>query len=434
MHWTRRVGLLCLGLLLLNLAENGLAQDEVIQTGSSGVVYLDDVSGSMSLSNDGGTYLLFHKVVGDGVGFDTGYSRIGLRAKIWEDYDRHVFGEIHTLITDSSRVGFNVGGGFRKEWHEGLWGIHGWYDNYESRSGFRYQQLSFGSEYLHPVFDLRTNVYYPIGEDDNFISIVDFGDTPRFLQRTIGTDGIGQFERAYKGIDVEGGTPFPYADWLRMYAGTYFLNAKGNDVWGVRGRAEARVSRDINVNFLVSDDDTWGTNVNLDLEVRFSGQTPTRFDCNYCNLARRYDQVRRNWSIQTHRDLDDIFIPLNNPRTGEEYDIVWVDNTAGAGGDGSFENPFDMLPGVADGSDLILVRRGIGDTTGRITLQPYQQILGEGKTHMIDTDRLGLITLPEPFRQTGPLPTLVGDGTLNPVITIANNSVVRGFNFDAANA
>ncbi|MCA8995413.1 MAG: right-handed parallel beta-helix repeat-containing protein [Planctomycetaceae bacterium] len=42
--------------------------------------------------------------------------------------------------------------------------------------------------------------------------------------------------------------------------------------------------------------------------------------------------------------------------------------------------------------------------------------------------------MPEPFRQTGPLPTLVGDGTLNPVITIANNSVVRGFNFDAANA
>ncbi len=434
MHWTRRVGLLWPCLLLLVSAADVHAQEGPIQSGTAGVVALDDFSGSMSLTNDGGTYLLFHKMIGDGVGYDTGYSRLGLRAKIWEDYDRHIFGEIHTLITDSSRVGFNVGGGYRKLWDEGIWGVSAWYDNYESRSNYRYQQISFGSEYLHQVFDIRTNVYLPIGTDENFLSIVDYGNTPLFMDHTIGTMGIGQFERAYRGFDLEGGLPFPHLDWLRLYAGTYYLNADNNDVWGARGRVEARVATGVMLNFLASDDDTFGTNVNMEVEVRFDGRSPTRWDCNYCNLSRRYDQVRRNWSIQTHRDLDDIFIPLKNPRTGEDYNIVWVNNQAAAGGDGSFENPFTTLPAVADGSDLILVRRGVGNTTGRITLQPYQQILGEGKAHQINTDRLGLITLPAPFQQTGNMPTLTGDGTPNPVITLANHSVVRGFNINAQNA
>jgi len=416
----------------MGLANIGLAQDIVSSPGE--IVYLDDFSGSMSLSNDGGTYLLFHKVVGDSAGIDDGYSRIGLRAKIAGDDESHIFGELHTLITDQSRIGVNAGGGVRWMYDGGVAGISGWYDNYESELGNRYQQITFGGEYMHPTFDLRANAYIPINERENFVDVIDPGTVTSFYKTNLVTAGTGAFERSFAGWDAEVGTPVPVIEWLRAYAGMYNLNHDGDTTWGASGRFEARIFKGGSLNVMVSDDDKYGTNVNLGVEVRFSGGMPTRFGQDFSAYSRRYDQVRRKWPVHVNQELDDIKVPLLKQGTTDALEFLWVDHTAGAGGDGSFESPFRMLPDTARGSDVVLVRAGTGDTGGNLVMTPDLQLFGEGKQHYVNTDRLGVTPLPAEFANSGNRPTLIGDGTGDPVITLASGSHVSSFNFDAINA
>ncbi|WP_437203185.1 right-handed parallel beta-helix repeat-containing protein [Planctomicrobium sp. SH664] len=440
MHWTRRVSLLALFLLPWTMAEIASGQDPsvgsvILSPTDPGVIYEDSFSGSMAFSNDGGTYLLFDKMIGNGVGFSTGWSRFGLRSALWEGTDSQLFGETHMMVTDDSRIGFNVGGGYR--WLDsgaGLWGVNGWYDNYESNTGFRYQQIGIGGEYLSPGFDVRTNFYIPTGNRENFVGIDDPGNIPVYMGNTFGTNGIGFFERAYYGWDAEAGVGVPGTDWLRAYVGPYVVAYNSQETVGVRARAEARFTYGTAVNFMVTNDDKFGTNLNLNVELRFSGNAlATRFGMDYTGYGRRYDQVRRNWPVQTHVDRDGIFVPYINPRTGNDYVLTWVDNTAGPGGDGSFENPFQSLPGSAPSSDLVLVRAGVGDTTGTIQLVDYQQLLGEGQTHIVNTTR-GPIALPEDgFSSVGPAPVLVGSGGAIPVVTLADHNVVRSFEINAMN-
>ncbi|MCA9091770.1 MAG: hypothetical protein KDA90_24435, partial [Planctomycetaceae bacterium] len=166
----------------------------------------------------------------------------------------------------------------------------------------------------------------------------------------------------------------------------------------------------------MTDDSMFGTNVTMDVEVRFNGRIPTRFPNAYDTYARRYDQVRRTWAVHTTTEgQKNINVPLINPDTGNPWLITWVDSS-NAGGAGTFENPFDALPASAPGHDLVLVRAGGPDTTGNIVLENNQQLLGEGFANFIDTDRLGVIQLPvlQPdgtpgFADAGARPVLAGD-------------------------
>lgn len=427
MHWTRRVGFLCLGLVSLGLARVALGQDN-IAVNDGGVVYLDDFSGSVFLSRDGGNYLLFHKVVGEGVGHDVGYTRLGARTRLWEGFDQHLFGELHALITDDSRVGFNAGGGYRKQSGGGILGVHGWYDDYESARENRYRQITGGVEYLHPTFDVRANGYIPINERENFIGISNAGTDVSFLGNNIVTAGTVSLERAFYGWDLEGGGPVPLAEnWLRAYAGVYQLLFDEDTTTGFRARAEARFMEGVNLNLVLSDDDKFGTNLNLGVEVRFRGTMPTRFASGYL-ADRRYDQVRRVWPVQTHVDQVNQPIPLNNPGTNDPIQIVFIDNR-NPGGTGTFEDPLGVLPDGNANADIFLVNTGSGSTLGNITLQDGQQLLGAGKTHIIDTDRLGMIQLPDEFNQvSGNFPILEAANTALPIVTLANDNVVSGFN------
>ncbi|MCA9031631.1 MAG: inverse autotransporter beta domain-containing protein, partial [Planctomycetaceae bacterium] len=334
------------------------------------------------------------------------------------------------LITDHSRVGVNVGGGYR--WFDGdaVWGVNSWYDDYESRTGNRYQQIGFGAEYLSPGFDARINGYAPIGDRTNYVSLIDPGTQTLYFGNTVGTLGLGAFESSQAGFDLEGGVPVPGLDWARGYAGLYYLTADGLDTTGVRARGEARFTEGVTLNFIAQNDNTRGTNLNINVTVQFSGEMPTRFGAPYSTLTRRFDQVRRTWGVQTLDHTEAVNVPLINPDTGEAYRIFWVDNTNAGGGRGPFEDPSMGLPPIARDSDLILVRSGAGNTVGNISLLADQRLLGEGKAHFIDTDRLGVIQLPTTgFSDTGALPTLVGGMVGTPIITLADNTEVSGFNF-----
>lgn len=432
MHWTRRVGLLCLGLVSLGLARVSTGQDG-IAVNDGGVVYLDDFSGSVFLSNDGGNYLLFHKVVGQGVGHEDGYSRLGVRTRVWEEFNQHFFGEVHALITDDARVGYNIGGGYRRQAGAGLLGLHAWYDDYESGQDYRYRQITGGFEYLHPNFDVRSNAYIPIDERENFINVIDQGNTLSFLGNNLVSNGTVALERAYYGWDLEGGGPVPLAEnWLRAYAGVYQMIFDGDNTTGFRARAEARFMQGVNLNLIFSEDDKYGTNVNLGVEVRFRGTMPTRFEAGLL-ADRRYDQVRRVWPVQTNVDIVQQPLVVNNPGTDDPIQLVFIDNT-NSGGTGTFDDPLEMLPSSDPDADLFLVNTGSGSTFGNITLADGQQILGAGKPHFVDTEEFGVIQLPAEFNQVSGNFPILESMTSTPIVTLANDNIVSGFNLIAENA
>lgn len=398
--------------------------------GYSGPGYssVDNLSGAMTLTPGGGTYLLFNKQTGQAVGIPTGYSRFGIRHAIFDDGPQQVFGEVEALITDTNRYGFNTGLGYRRMIDNALWGVNGWYDTIESPQSFRYQQAGIGVEYLSGPLDLRANGYVPIGNRTNFLRVVDPGTTSVFTGHDFATRGTGLFQQSLAGFDAEAGIPLPVINWMRIYAGMYELSSPVDDTWGVRSRIEGQVTQGVNVSVQVTNDDKFGTNVNVGVDIRFDGRLPTRFGALNDAYNRRYDQVRRQWQVQVAENQGPRLVPLNDPTTGRNIAITWVNNTAAAGGDGTIERPFQVLPSSA-ASDYVLVRRGAGDTVGNISLRNGQDLFGEGKAHSIDTDRLGAVVIPNNvFSNSGAFTSLRGRDANAPVITLADNTGVSGFN------
>lgn len=424
MHW-KRFCLVSLSLAWMAFPDRVRAQEISPNPGYAAV---DDLSGAMTLSSGGGSYLLFNKQTGQAVGIPNGYSRIGIRHAIFEEGPSQVFGEAHALITDTNRFGFNGGLGYRMMMDDALWGINGWYDTIESPQAYNYQQAGVGIEYLSDSLDLRANGYIPIGNRENFLRVTDPGTTPIFVGHDFATLGTALFQQSLAGFDAEAGVPLPVVHWLRAYAGFYHLSFEDDETWGVRSRIEGRLARGVNLSFQVTNDDKFGTNLNIGVDVRFDGRLPTRFGDDDHVYTRRYDQVRRQWQVQLANNKGDYAVPLNDRITGERIVVTWVNNTSAAGGDGTFEHPFQNLPSGAN-SDYVLVRRGVGDTVGNITLRDGQDLFGEGKQHSIDTDRLGMTPIPESyFANTGAYPTLRAADPTAPIVTLADNNIVRAFN------
>ena len=434
MHW-KRFCLVSLSLAWMAFPARVRAQESApapgyTAPGYSGPGYssVDNLSGAMTLTPGGGSYLLFNKQTGQAVGIPSGYSRVGIRHTIFEDGPQQVFGEAHALITDTNRYGLNAGAGYRVMVDEALWGVNGWYDSIQSGQGHDYQQGGVGIEYLSDSLDLRANGYIPFGNRENFLRVTDPGTTPVFVGHDFSTLGTALFQQALEGFDAEAGIPVPVINWLRMYAGFYHLNFDSDQTWGVRSRVEGRLTQGVNLSFQVTNDDKFGTNLNVGVDIRFDGRLPTRFGGSGDAYSRRYDQVRRQWQVQLAENKGDFAVPLNDPTTGDQIAVTWVNNTSGAGGDGTVEHPFNVLPSSAD-SDYVMVKRGVGDTVGNITLQNGQDLFGEGKQHFINTDRLGLTAVPPAFfANTGTFPTLRAGNPAAPVVTLADGSMVRGFN------
>src|SRR5262245_9122880 len=109
---------------------------------------------------------------------------------------------------------------------------------------------------------------------------------------------------------------------------------------------------------------------------------------------------------------------------------VWyVDNTAGADGDGSMVAPFDRLSRAeraADLGDTIYVFRGDGTSKGLddgIRLRPYRRRVGSGSALTDDG---------EPAFPAGEPPTL--GGRTGPAVILADHVSVEGFAITAGTA
>ena len=399
------------------------AADGIETVEQDGVVSLGEFGGTAALSGDSRHYLFFNKWVNEGVGFQDSFQSVGIHGTLKDWGTTSLWADGRVLITDHSRIGYNTMLGMRRLVGDGV--VGGWlgYDNWESNNGYRYDQISFGGEALFQAFDVRGNAYVALDDDPNLVRFLGQSTAaPRFGGNSLLFNDPALFEESFGGWDLEVGTQLLPA--MRGYVGMYGLYPDLQDsAIGVSGRAEVRVSEEVNVQFIGSNDDIYGGSFNVVAEVLFSGRPNAVdilpcWDCDY----RKYGQVRRRWPVATLASRG--FAERAAQKNGRDLSFAFVDNTAAAGGDGSAESPFSSLPDSVD-ADFVLVDRGAGATLGNITLQRGQQLLGEGKPIVLMADR-GMFVAPG-FDTDGGRPLLRPDAADQPVVTLAGNTTVSNF-------
>lgn len=401
-----------------------------------GVASLQNFSGGVTFA---GSYFQVQNMTGNGVGYQNGFTQLGHMTPFWVNDDFVIASNSRLLITDNGNVGGNIGA-FMRYYHgdtDRIFGLNAYYDIDQSIYGNQYRQGGFGIESLGQWFDFRANGYVPTESGDHFIRALTLSDNLTYFGNRVGFLGTGQYEESLWGGDFEVGTPLtPYTPWLRGYAGMYAYHSKGTDPVGVRTRVEGWVADDLNIGVQYTNDKQFGSNVNASVNFLFSGWKPTRWFPNFATRDRMLIPVQRNWRIATGKYEQIDPVAAYNPRTNQPYFITWVDNSAVAPGDGTYEHPLTAMPPVAPNADLILVRVGntspLAPLVGNIALSDWQRLLGEGREHQFQAYAqygalnvpLQTYNLPE-FSNTGNYPFL---SSLGNTVTLANNNEVSAFN------
>ena len=426
------IGLVCLSWLVLASAVS--AQTAVDPSSDSGVAEVQNFSGGGLLR---GTYFDIRHMTGDGVGYQNSYSQIGGFTPFWVNEDAFVAPNARLIITNSTQVGVNAGLVGRRyvEGLDRIFGVYGYYDNDQDNYGFRYSQFTLGAETLGQWWDMRANGYFLNGEQSNFLQALCVGGNPYFTGNEIAFLGTQLRTQAMGGGDWEFGVPVHgKAPWLRAYSGIYAYRTSQQDTFGYRGRVEAMVSNDLTLGVVVNQDRLWGTNINATIDFKFSGFQPTRYFPNITTRQRMLNPVQRNWRIATHTYQQNVDIAAINPLTNQPYFVTHVDNSAASGGNGTYQHPFNYLPGSAPG-DIILVHQGNSTINnpvmGSIQLSDNQRLLGTGILSTVELyARYGMCAVAGTYdlpgtSNSGLYPFVSSTGN---IVSLANNNEVAGLN------
>lgn len=221
-----------------------------------------------------GTLLRASVTGGDGVGHESSYVTLGFMQPYFVTDTKMLYFDAQGLIyTDTylpdSEVtgGGNFGIGFREPspLHNGLWGLSVWYDIAEQRR-FSYQQVGLSIESLGIDWDMRANVYIPVGDSRNLVSLTDYYG-PVFRNFNMYLLQTRWEERAYKGADLEIGRRIlgePFGPHLNLYGGFYAYDSDGPSGYtfsGGRARLMAQLLPDLQLHLAVSHDSQYETNV-----------------------------------------------------------------------------------------------------------------------------------------------------------------------------
>lgn len=381
-------------------------------------------------------------IIGNGVGYQQGYQGLSVQAPFQIVPDTSVFLiDGRANITYDGRFVGNVGLGSRIYVPEvdRVFGAWGWFDH-DDRRPFNYDQWGVSLESLGTFFDMRANAYIPFGSGGNqhVMSEALNGNVDFFRQFII----LGQnrrIEEALKAGDFEVGGANPLlGDYgIRNYVGGYYLQGRASGVaYGFKARSEAMVTEDVTVGMAYYHDKIFGTNWQANVTIQLPDGVTERVLSRQPTRERLYAMVERSYRVAVNRNTFSDRILAINPADNEPIIVRHVDNTTGAGGDGTFEHPFNFLPTTTDPMwDIIFVRRGDGTTFNMdqgIALHDNQRLLGEGVEHFF-TATQGTFLLPRnPLGGGVPMITNVNPG--GNAVTLANNNEVSGFIIDAPDA
>lgn len=365
--------------------------------------------------------------------------------KLFDLGDASMFVDGQVTMNDVDGVGYNVGVGYR--WFEDqtpIWdpdpqrvlGLSIWSDGSPTQNDHFFTQIGVSFEALGEAYDFRSNLYVPVG---NTVRDGDFSITGTNIFEG---NGLAQQISAVRDTALTVGEFEVAKRWDNRdawgFAGAYFLAGDGVDTAGGRIGARGYMFPDLLLQVAVNHDDLFDTNAVFSA-IWFIGRTRNDY-CATCSVADRLrEPVYRNDYVAVHQSTAFDSTPLtvtDGAATPANINIVHVDSTAAAGGDGTFENPLNNLANVNASSadnDVILLHGGSQFTDETLALRDNQRLLGEGRdmTSQIATTELGSIALPETasgaLSGAAPILAQTGGGTS---VTLATGNTVDNVEFN----
>lgn len=363
-------------------------------------------------------------------------------------------------LSDDFGGGFNLGVGYRQLASLGtsfdperIMGVGFWTDGQSSANDNFFTQLGFSLESLGEIYDLRLNGHFPLErEKSGDATLVDSGSQFYVGNNLFGASETFGVDTAFDVLDGE--LAVRVADleaWA--FAGAYYLGRGQDDAGGYRVGVRGYAVPDLALSFSVSDDEIFKENFMFGI-TWFIGRTHKgNAPCGTLLDRFREPVIRNDFIAMVNRqETRASGNALTIAGTTDPIRIVHVDSGAAAGGDGTFENPFDQisdadvnLAGNEDNSlvgDIILVHGGstFMGAEGQIALQENQRLLGEGRdqdmnlvTHFVQTN-IGDVALPETAMDAQMMdrPSIDGMGTVGSIITLADGSAVDNFTIENA--
>lgn len=222
---------------------------------------------------------------------------------LYQDLDKQNTFFIHPrYLLESEESTYNLGLGYRRLFKDNsaLIGANTYFDFEDDDKHYR---IGFGLETFINQIEFRANSY--------------IGLSPQRLVNETSTGKI--YEKAVDGFDGEIGLPFPYMNWVKLYAGGYWYNyEKFSNKEGWKIRTEMKPFTFQTINFIVYDDNKGDTAYRVDIRVTipfetFYGKTKDKI-CNigFSNVAypekadhssRVLDRVEREYKIEVEKWL-----------------------------------------------------------------------------------------------------------------------------------
>ncbi|MCI0331630.1 MAG: hypothetical protein L0228_00215 [Planctomycetes bacterium] len=346
-------------------------------------------------------------------------------------------------LNEQQGVGYNLGVGFRAMHFPALArdagriaGVSLWTDGTSTDGGNFFPQIGLSLESLGDMWDFRANGYLPLGPQDQIGEFVPTGVTG-FEGFSISELTQAVLSTSYSVAELEAARRLGSERDAWAFAGPYFVGNDDDDSVGYRIGVRGYAYPDLLLQIAVSDDEIFKTNAAFSV-TWFVGRTRTDFQP-ACGVPDRFrEPVMRNDYVALAQSFVQGGIPLTQP-DGSALRIVHVDSDAPDGGDGSFENPFNMLTDINGGGSMegdIVLAHALSVFTGEgsVTLKDNQRLLGEGNgvEHTVATAEEGTIVIPETFAgaRAAARPMLLGPAPGGDAIILADANEVNNFDID----
>lgn len=366
--------------------------------------------------------------------------------------DRLLYSDIRYKTDNNDNHEGNVALGLRDLQDNGIVGVYAYLDR--KRSGLTeklHTQVTAGGEWLAENWEARINAYLPVTHE----KLLPVGLAPGTLISNPYLAGSGIFvdqagltaisEVPLYGGDAEVGFKIPESRvWLHGAAFRFDGNG-GDAMTGGRIRASWQVHDNLALLAEGQDDN---------IRER-QGWIGARVTVPFGGPARKQGGLRERMTASPVRDIDivttgavtqlqpEASVPVINMASGQQQRVIYVDNTAAGGGNGSLDRPFSTLAAAQaalQDYDTLYIARGDGTSTGMDSglaiSQRGIQVIGEGSAFVYDGTRFttatgGVPTGTTTMRAAGLAPTItntVGDG----VSISGDEAFLTGFTVDAA--
>jgi len=437
---TKAVAFLCASLALTCgvLAQNMAMTDAMSDASDASAPPMSDSGNVSFFSQDLGTVLRLRYNTESYGQYNQGNVDIGTMQVVTMD-DRAALFDGQVTLNDRNGVGFNIGVGYR--WMNfppyaldtgRLDGIALWADGTHTEAGNFFPQIGLSYESLGELWDMRGNLYVPVGKQDQVGTFKQTGETG-FLGYSIAQLTRAVVDSSFTVGELEFARRLGSERDAWAFAGPYFVTNDHENSGGGRAGLRGYAFPDLLLQFAVTQDDVFKTNATFQLQW-FIGRTRTNFQPCGGVADRMREPFMRNDYVALSKSYRTGGVALTNT-DGSALRVVHFDSNAANGGNGTFENPYNELNQANGGGSQtgdILFAHSTSTFDTNLVLKDNQRFLGEGndKTFTVNTLQEGTITIPESSPGARSLARPIIATALGDAITLAVGNEVSNFDIN----